>query len=288
MSDLNETTVEDAAMEYLRELGYTTAFGPEIAPDGDRSERIAYDSVYLYNRLRNAIARINPGMDREMIEETIKRLERAENMRVHQLLRNGVPVERRDAGGNARTQLVHLIDFEHPENNDWLAVNQFTIIGGRNRRPDVLVFLNGIPVALFELKNLADTHATLKNGWNQVQTYRMDIPSIFIPNLVTVLSDGMSAAMSSFSGAFEHYAPWKTMDGREVVTNRSALEVLIKGVFDQTRFLDILKNFVVFSDEGKGLVKRVAKYHQYWAVNAAVESTIEASDPNNDRRGGIV
>jgi type I restriction enzyme R subunit len=295
MSILNESTVEDAALEYLRQLGYTTAFGPEIAPDGDRSERIAYDSVYLYNRLREAIARINRGADREMIEETIKRLERAEsqnpvaeNMRVHQLLRNGVPVERRDADGNARTQFVHLIDFEYPENNDWLAVNQFTIIGGRNRRPDVLVFLNGIPVALFELKNLADTHATLKNGWNQVQTYRTDIPSIFIPNVVTVVSDGMSAAMSSFSGAFEHYAPWKTMDGREVVTNRSALEVLVKGVFDQTRFLDILKNFVVFSDEGKGLVKRVAKYHQYWAVNAAVESTIEASGPNGDRRGGVV
>src|SRR5262249_37945052 len=138
------------------------------------------------------------------------------------------------------------------------------------------------------LKNLAAEHATLKTAWNQVQTYRADIPTIFTPNVVTVISDGTSAAMSSFTGLFEHYAPWKIMDGREVVTNRPALEVLIKGVFDHERFLDLLQNFVVFSDEGNGLVKRVAKYHQYWAVNAAVESTIEASGPGGDRRGGVV
>jgi type I restriction enzyme R subunit len=139
-----------------------------------------------------------------------------------------------------------------------------------------------------ELKNPANEHATLKAAWNQVQTYRTDIPAIFTPNALTVISDGTSAAMSSFSGGFEHYAPWKTIDGRDVITNLPALEVLIRGVFDPARFLDIVRNFVVFSDESKGLVKRVAKYHQFWAVNAAVESTIEAAGPDGDRRGGVV
>ena len=296
MTILNESTVELAALEYLRELGFSTAFGPEIAPDGDLSERKSYDSVYLLDRLRESTIHINPEATLESVEEAVKRLWRAEsqnpvaeNMRVHGLLRDGVPVERRDASGQVRTDLIKLVDFEHPENNDWLAANQFTVDEGRNRRPDIVLFLNGIPIALFELKNLADENATLRHAFNQIQTYRKDIPSIFTPNAVTVISDGTSAAMSSFSGQFEHYAPWKTIDGREVVTNRPALEVLIKGVFDQSRFLDLLQNFVVFSDEGNsGLIKRVAKYHQYWAVNAAVESTIIASGPQGDRRGGVV
>lgn len=295
MSVLNESTVELAAIEYLRQLGYATAFGPEITPDGDAPERSSYSEVYLSERLRDTVARINPGLASSVVDDAIKRLFRpesqnplAENQRVHKLLTDGVPVEYREDDGSVRTAIVWLIDYDHPENNDWLAVNQFTIIENKNRRPDLLVFINGIPVALFELKNLADEHATLKNAWNQIQTYRIDIPSIFTPNVVSVISDGTSAAMSSFSGAFEHYAPWKTIEGREVVTNKPALEVLAKGVFDQGRFLDILRNFVVFSDEGQGLVKRVAKYHQYWAVNAAVESTVEAAGPDGDRRGGVV
>ncbi|MEI2714901.1 MAG: type I restriction endonuclease [Nocardioides sp.] len=156
----------------------------------------------------------------------IARLQRAEsqselleNARVHKLLVAGVPVEHRGADGQVRTAYVRLIDFDNPANNDWLAVNQFTIVGNKTRRPDVLVFVNGIPLALLELKNPANEHATLKNAWNQVQTYRTDIPAVFTPNAVTVISDGTSAAMSSFAGGFEHYAPWKTIDGRDVVTD---------------------------------------------------------------------
>ncbi len=296
MTILNESTVETAALEYLRELGFATAFGPDIAADGERPERRSYDTVYLYGRLREALARINPSANTASVEEAVKRLQRAEsqsavaeNMRVHGLLRDGVPAEMRDSSGQVRTELIQVVDYDNPENNDWLAVNQFTVDEGRNRRPDIVLFLNGIPVALFELKNLADENATLRHAFNQIQTYRKDIPSIFTSNVVTVISDGTSAAMSSFSGQFEHYAPWKTVDGREVVTNRPALEVLVRGVFEQRRFLDLLQNFVVFSDEGNnGLVKRVAKYHQYWAVNAAVESTVAASGPQGDRRGGVV
>jgi type I restriction enzyme R subunit len=304
MTNFNEATVEDAALDYLRSLGYSTAFGPNLAPDSSQSERAAFEQVYLYERLHKAARRINPE-HLNLIDEAIKRLERAEsqsevaeNSRVHKLLIHGVPIEYRDASGSVRTIYVKLIDFDNPANNDLLAVNQFTIIGNKNRRPDVLVFVNGIPLALLELKNLANEHATLKSAWNQVQTYRRDIPAAFVPNAVAVISDGISAAMSSFTGGFEHFAPWKTIDGRDVVSGMPALEVLIKGVFEPSRFLDIVKNFIVFSEEtatdkksgqkATALIKRVAKYHQYWAVNAAVESTVEAAGPDGNRRGGVV
>ncbi|MCT2989777.1 type I restriction endonuclease subunit R [Propionibacterium freudenreichii] len=306
MSTFNENVVEQAALEYFAELGYRRVNGSEIAPGEPHEERDSYEDVVLRGRLRDAIRRINPGTASALVDEAIKRVRRAEsqslideNYRLHQLITEGVPVEQRDADGALRTTRLWLVDFEEPENNDWVAVNQFTIVeNGKNRRPDVLVMVNGLPLALLELKNAAAEHATLKSAWNQVQTYRHDIPSVYVPNAVTVISDGTSAAMSSYSGAFEHFAPWKTIEGREVVGNRPALEVLIKGVFEPKRFLDLLKNFVVFSDETvtdkstgqptRALVKRVAKYHQYWAVNAAVESTVQASSPDGDRRGGVV
>jgi type I restriction enzyme R subunit len=296
MNALNESTVELAALEYLRQLGWSTAFGPAIAPETPGAARASYEQVFLYGRLREAAARINPHLAPSVIDEAVKRLDRAEsqsaiaeNLRVHALVTQGVPVEHRGADGAVRTVRVQLIDFEHAADNDWLAVNQFTVVhNGKNRRPDIVAFVNGIPLVLFELKNLANEHATLKSAWNQIQTYRNDIPALFTPNAMTVISDGTSAAMSSSTGVFEHYAPWKTIDGREVVTSKPALEVLIRGVFDQHRFLDLVQNFVLFSDEANGLVKRVAKYHQYWAVNAAVESTVEAAAPDGDRRGGVV
>lgn len=296
MAGINENVVEEAALEYLRQLGYKTIWGPGIAPDGDAPERTDYGQVLLRGRLREALERLNPEYGPDAIDKALVILNRAEsqnplaeNERFHRLITNGIPVEHRMADGSIRTSLLWLVDFENPANNDWLAVNQFTVIeNGKNRRPDVVVFVNGLPLVLLELKNPGSENATLRGAWNQVQTYRSDIPSIFTPNAVSVISDGTSASMGSFTAGWEHYAPWKTIDGREVVVGHPALEVLIKGVFDQARFLDLLRNFIVFSDEPTGLVKRVAKYHQYWAVNAAVESTIEASGPDGDRRGGVV
>lgn len=306
MTKLTEATVEDAALEYFAQLGYKTAWGPGIAPGEPGQERTSFEQVFLQARLRLAVRRINPSADPSLIDEAIKRLGRAEsqnlvaeNFRVHKLVTEGVPVEHRGGDGAVRTARIWLIDYEKPTNNDWVAINQFTIVENRkNRRPDVIVFVNGIPLGLLELKNPTDEYATLKGAWNQLQTYRHDIPSLFVPNAVAVISDGTSAAMSSFVGSFEHFAPWKTVDGREVVTSLPALEVLIKGIFDQSRFLDIIRNFVVFSEETvtdkktgqtiKTLIKRVTKYHQYWAVNAAVESTVKASGVDGDRRGGVV
>ena len=304
MTRFNESTVEQAALDWLREIGYRTGYGPVDTAVGEVREH-PFD-VVLWDRLKAALLRLNPEASTQLIADALGRVQRAdsqdtvlENQRLHDLMVKGVPVETKASDGQTVTQLLRLIDFKNPENNDWLALNQFTIIeNGHNRRPDVLVFLNGLPVGLMELKNPADEHATMRHAWNQIQTYRSQIPSVFVPNVVTVISDGTAAAMSSFTGGFEHYAPWKTIDGRDVITNRPALEVLLKGVFAPERFLDILRNFVVFSDEPitdqatgqrrRALIKRVAKYHLYWAVNAAVESTVHASGPDGDRRGGVV
>lgn len=293
---MTEGLVEEAALEYFRTLGYQTQSGPLIAPGASSSERVSYDEVVLRGRLQEVASRINPDLNESVIEQAITQLMRAEsqnaleeNYRVHRLLTQGVPVQHRVADGSVRTSLVELFDWEDSSNNDWLVVNQFTVVdNNHNRRPDVLVFVNGLPLGLVELKNAGDENATLKGAWNQIQTYRDDIPSVFRSNAVTAISDGTSASMGSFTAGWEHYAPWKTIDGREVITNRPALEVLIKGVFEKSRFLELVRNFVIFSDEPAGLVKRVAKYHQYWAVNTAVESTIGAAGPDGDRRGGVV
>ena len=296
MSGITEGVVEEACLDFFRALGYHTLDGPEIGPGGTAQERSSWEEVVLKARLTDAVARINPELPASSVDAVVATVLRAEsqnamaeNLRVHQLVTQGVPVEHRAKDGSIRHTLAWLVDFEHPERNDFLAVNQFTVVqSGKNRRPDVVVFVNGLPVGLIELKNPGDANATLRGAFNQVQTYRKDIPALFVPNALCVISDGLGALMGSFSAGFEHYAPWKTIDGRTVITDRPQLEVLIRGVFEPARFLDVLRNFVVFSDEPSGLVKRVVKYHQFWAVNAALESTIEASGPSGDRRGGVV
>lgn len=238
MSAVDESLVEEAALEWLAQLGYARVHGPNIGPGGPDQERDSFEQVYLVGRLRDALRRINSDVDAEIIEAAIKRLQRAEsqslideNARVHKLIAEGVPVEYRAGDGSVRTTSVRLIDFEDPTANDWLVVNQFTVVeDGKTRRPDVLVFVNGLPLALIELKNPANEVATLKKAFTKIGNYRSDIPSVFTANAVTVISDGTSAAMSSFTGGFEHYAPWKTIEGREEITNLPALEVLVKGV----------------------------------------------------------
>lgn len=250
---LTEGMIEQAALDWFRSLGYATLAEVVLAP-----ERTSYDQVVLTGRLRDAAGRI-PDLPAGVVEQAVTRLLRAEsqnalaeNERVHQLLTGGVPVEHRTAAGEVRTTPVWLVDWEHAAANDWLVVHQLTVVeAGKNRRADVVVFLNGLSAGLLELKNPGDAHATLRGAWNQVQTYRHDIPALFTPNALVVISDGRSAAMGSFIAGWEHYAPWKTIDGREVVTDRPALEVLIRGVFDQRRF-NLLRSFIVYSDEPAG------------------------------------
>ncbi|NNN21371.1 MAG: type I restriction endonuclease subunit R, partial [Acidimicrobiales bacterium] len=296
MTNISEGVIEEACLGYFASIGYQTCFGPEIGPGGNAQEREDWHDVVLVARLRQAVEDINPDLPKSAIDEVISRVLRAEsqnpmaeNLRVHKLLSEGVPIEFRDDTGDIKHDLAWIIDFENPEKNDYLVVNQLTVIeSGKNRRPDVIIYVNGIPVGLIELKNPGDESATIKGAWNQIQTYRNDIPTLFSFNAVCIASDGLGSVMSSFSAGFEHFAPWKTIDGKEIATDMPQLEVMIRGVFEPVRFLDLLRNFIVHSDEQAGLVKRVAKYHQYWAVNEAVESTIEASGENGDRRGGVV
>lgn len=303
---MNEAVLEETALGWFAELGFHTLNASTIAPGEPDAERFSFHEVILEARLRDAITRINPGATAEMVESAVLAITSTggqslidENLRIHKILTEGVGAEYRDSDYVVRTRLMRVIDFENPDNNDWLAANQFTIIENKNRRPDVLVFVNGLPVALFELKNPVAENATMHSAWNQIQTYRSDIPTVFRTNVVTVISDGLAAAMSSYTGAFEHYAPWKSIDSpTPVVDGTLSLEVLIKGVFEKKRLLDLLRNFVVFSHETTNdastgqakrvLIKRVAKYHQFWAVNAAIESTVRASSPDGDRRGGVV
>lgn len=299
----NEEAVENAALDQLRQLGYDILHGPDIAPDSFHPERDEWLQTILTGRLEHAIARLNPEATAEHHSEAAKRFLRAEhqdlileNMRKHEFLLHGVPVTYSDSG-QQRTKRLRLIDFHDTQANDWVAVNQYTVIEHRDRRPDILTFINGIPVALFELKSPSTQGASLKSAWNQIQTYREDIPSLFTTNAVTVISDWSSSSMSTFTAGFEHYAPWKTIDGTETASGTASLDVLIKGVFTPHRFLDLLANFIVFSEETTStssgqakniIVKRVAKYHQYWAVNKAVESVVVASSPQGDKRGGVV
>lgn len=291
-----ENDVEVACVDYFAALGYETAFGPDLAPGAAGEERIRWDEVVLVGRLRAAVKRLNSDLPDEAVDAVVNQVLRAqsqnlmaENLRLHDMLTNGVAVEYRHAAGEVRHGLARLVDFDDPTANDLLAVNQFTVIEqGRARRPDVVAFVNGLPLALLELKNPGDENATLRGAWNQLQTYRHDIPSIFTYNAVCVASDGLGAVMGALSSGFEHFAPWKTIDSRAVVSDRPQLEVLVRGVFEPARFLDLLRNFIVHSEEREGLVKRVAKYHQFWAVNAAVASAIAAAGPDGDRRGGVV
>lgn len=296
MNGVLESVVEEATLRYFQELGYATSYGPEIGPGGKLEERDSWSAVVLTGRLTAAIAALNPGLPPDAVAQVAARVMRpesqnalAENLRLHTLITEGVAVDYRDAKGGVKHALAWIVDFKHPERNDWLVVNQLTVVeDGKTRRPDVVVFVNGLPLAVLELKNPADENATLKGAWNQIQTYRRDIPSLFTANAICVASDGLGAIMGAFTAGFEHYAPWKTIADRDLVTDRPQLEVLVRGVFEPERFLDIVRNFIVHSDEPNGLVKRVARYHQFWAVNAAVDSTVAASSESGDRRGGVV
>ncbi len=296
MNAIAEAGLEEVCLDYVGDLGWTVAHGPDLAPDGKSPERSSYADVVLEGRLRAAVQRLNPTLPPLAVDDVVKAVGRAEsqvviseNWRVYQLLTLGVPVDYRDASGNIKSVRAALIDWDDPANNDFLAVNQFTITqDGKTRRPDILHFVNGLPLGLEELKVPGSKNATLKGAHNQIKTYMHDIPALFACNAVCVISTGTAARMGTMTGSWEHYAPWKTIDGTDIAPNSMPqVEVLLRGVFDKTRFLDLVRNFIVFSQEDDGLVKRVAKYHQFWAVNAAIERTIEASS-TGDGRAGVV
>jgi type I restriction enzyme R subunit len=296
---ITESLVEQAALDCLQGLGYTPVYGPDIGPDANdyKRERASYNEVILVRRLRDAVAKLNPSIPMESREEAIRKLLQTdrptlveENRRIHKLMVEGVELEYYAEDGTRRSGIVRLIDFANPDANDWIAVNQFTIVEGRStRRPDVVIFINGLPVGVIELKNPGDENATIEGAYNQLQTYKHEIPSLFRTNGVMVTSDGLHARIGSVTADLERFMPWRTVDGAHVAPKgHPEMDVLLRGVFEKPRLLSLLKDFVVFAETGKDLIKILAGYHQFHAVQRAVENTIRATGPDGNRKIGVI
>jgi len=295
---LNEGIVEDITLGWFRELGYDIAHGPTLAPGEPGAERETYGDVLLAERLRSAIERLNPSIPTEAKEEALRKVLRVDgpdlitaNRRFHSMLRDGVEVEYPRADGSIAGDHVRLVDFTKTENNDWLALNQFTVVEGQvNRRPDVVVFVNGIPLSVIELKNPTDENATIWSAYEQLQTYKKQVPAIFRYNELLVISDGIQARIGSLSANREWFKVWRTIDGvTEAPKGSVELEVLIKGVFAKSRVLDLIRHFVTYEEDDKGrTTKIIAGYHQFHAVNKAVDETVRARAQAGDRKAGVV
>jgi len=287
MSTFTEDTVEQAALEWLGELGYEVRYGLDIAPEAAAAERDDYGEVVLAGRLRAALARLNPDLPPAAIDDAFRRLTRpdrpalvANNHALHRLLVDGVNVEYTADGGRIAGAQARVLDYDNPGNNDWLAVNQFTVVENKhNRRPDIVLFVNGLPLAVIELKNAADEKADIWKAFKQLQTYKAEIPSLMAYNAALVISDGTYARLGTLTANTEWFLPWRTIHGDEVEdAGRAQLSVLIPGVFDKRRFLDLVRYFIVFEDDGGGnLIKKTAAYHQYHAVNQALAETLRAA-----------
>lgn len=293
---ITESVAEEATLQWLDDLDYVVLSGPDIAHDGPTPERTSYSEVVLPERLRHALGHLNPEIPDAALEEAMKKVLRTEspsvvenNRHFHRYLADGVPVEYQ-ADGRTVHDHAKLIDFEDPGKNDIVAVNQLTVVeAGHNRRPDVVIFLNGLPVAVFELKNPASETATVKHAFNQIQTYKKEIPSLFVYNALVVVSDGLEARMGTITSNWERFMPWRTVDGDEVAPlSQPQLDVLLKGVFVPERLLDLIRHYLVFDDDGSTVVKKLAAYHQYHAVSKAVDCTVRAAAPSGDRRVGVV
>jgi len=297
MAFLSEAAVEQALLDQLRALDYSIEREEDIGPDGHRPERESHDEVVLKKRFEDAVARLNPGLPLEARQDAVRRVMQSElpslleeNCRLHKLMTEGVDVEYYADDGTLTAGKVALINFEHPEQNDWLAVSQFVVINGQNnRRPDVVVFVNGLPLGVIELKAPGSAGAHLLGAFNQLQTYKKQIPALFNTNALLVTSDGIAARVGSLSADLERFMPWRTTDGIDVAPKGAPeLSTLIEGVFEHRRLLDLLCHFTVFGETGSGLAKIIAGYHQFHAVRHAVTSTVTASSPQGNQRVGVI
>ncbi len=333
MSRITENTIEDFSIQLLEGLGYSYIYAPNISPDSDNPERPSYEEVLLSERMANAVRRINPSVSADSQAEALKEVQRinspellANNETFHRMLTEGIKVSHQK-DGNERGDLVWLIDFNNPDNNDFVVANQFTVVeNGVNKRPDVILFVNGIPLVVIELKNAADEKATVKSAFNQIQTYKSVIPGLFTYNAFSIISDGLEAKAGSLSSGLSRFMAWKSADGKDEASNLvSQLETLINGMLNKKTLLDLIRHFIVFEKSKKedpktkvttiSTVKKLAAYHQYYAVNRAIESAIRAtgfsskitkpnhiveespesygvvgvkSQPVGDRKGGVV
>jgi len=288
-SIITEDHVEQHALDILQNLNYQIIYGPDISPDGKTPGRKSYQDAVLTDSLQNALQRINPDIPKEAREEAVKKILRTsspkqilDNQNFHKFLTDGVPIEYRK-DGKIKHDTAWLIDFENPNKNEFIAINQFTIIEENvNKRPDVILFVNGLPLVVIELKNIADEKATIAEAYTQLQNYKKYIPSLFKYNEILVISDGHKAKAGTLTSDKDRFMPWKTIDGKEPKNGTSELEVLLKGMFEKSTFLELIRYFIVFEKE-KEIKKKLAAYHQYNAVNSAVISTIRASSKSSMR-----
>ena len=286
MTVLTESIVEEAALDWLRGLGYNVIGGPDMPP-GPHALRESYADVVFTSTVRGALGRLNPNLPGEALDDALRRLTRPEgstldarNRAFHRMLVDGVTVEYRNDEGAVRGAQARVIDFDDLEANDWLAVNQFTVIENKHeRRPDIVLFVNGLPLVVIELKNPADEDATVWTAWQQLQTYKAELPTLFSFNAALIVSDGVNARIGSLTAGREWFKPWRTIGGQELApVFLPDLQVLIEGVLEKRRFLSLLRDFIVFEDDGSGiLVKKIAGYHQFHAVEVAVAETLRAA-----------
>ena len=287
MTTITEAEIEQAALDWLAALGWQVAHGPDITSDAPRTERDDYGQVVLERRMCDAVDRLNRSLPTSALDDAYRKLTRPEgsmlearNRAFHRMLVDGVTVEHRDSEGHIRGAQVRVIDFDNPANNDWLAVNQFTVTeNGNTRRPDIALFVNGLPLGVIELKNPADEDATVWTAWQQLQTYKAELPTLFSMNEALMVSDGTEARIGTLTSGREWFKPWRTITGEgSADPHLTELQVMLEGVFEPSRFLSMVRDFIVFDDDGSSsLVKKMAGYHQFHAVKVAVDETLRAA-----------
>jgi len=306
MTKITENEIELFAIELLEKLGFEYIYAPSIAPDSETPMRESFEDVILKEKLQNALAAINPTLDYDLIEYAVKQCQRlrstellTDNELFHKMLTEGVKVKvQKD--GVTRGEIVKLIDFDDVSRNNFVVSNQLTIVeNGINKRPDLILFVNGLPLVVAELKNPVDENATIKSAYNQIQTYKSVIPSLFAYNAFCIISDGLEAKAGTISAGLTRFMSWKSSDGRSEASKLiSRMETLVHGMLNPTTLLDLIRNFIVYEKNTKvdsktqittiETVKKLAAYHQYYAVNKAVERTTLASSINGDKKGGVV
>ncbi len=296
---LTEQVVEDAAIGYFKGLGYDYVHGAEIAPDGDSPERETFADIVLVGRLKRAVEKLNPGIPHDALAEAVRRVLRldapsliANNEAFHDLLVGGVTVEISGKHGEPVYPRLMLVDFDDPEANEFLVVNQYSVREGKiTRRPDMVVFVNGLPLAVFELKNATNENTGVADAHQQLQTYKLkdNIPSLFHYNAVLVTSDGTNARIGTVTAGLERFARWRTIEGDKKASSKALeLDVLVRGVFQKRRFLELVRSFIVYEHDRNDVAKKLAGYHQFHAVEEALKATIKATSPNGDRKVGVV
>lgn len=293
---MNEAELENMCLGWFGEVGWEVVYGPDIAPDGARSARENYDQVILQGVLASSIICINPHLPEECVEQVLSAVLKpksrdllANNRAFHKMLIEGVAVQYKK-DGEVKYDRAFLIDFESVKNNRFQAVNQFTIRGEKQpRRPDIVCFINGLPISVLELKSPSDEHADVRGAFHQIQTYKKEIPDLFVFNEANVISDGFNARVGSLTANAERFMPWRAIENeKDRPLLEWELETMVRGFFHPELLLEYIRYFVIFENDGEKIIKKIAGYHQFHGAREAVKTTVEASSEEGDKKAGVV